>query len=87
GKFGFVSSHSANAFGLFAYLGLMLKPKFRILITVLFFWACLQAYSRIYLGVHYPADVIGGAIIGVVVAFIISKAVQWVYTKFKISYV
>jgi len=87
GKFGFVSSHSTNAFGLFAYLGFMIDKRFKPLIIVLFFWACLQAYSRIYLGVHYPADVIGGAILGITIAFVLSKLLKWIYSKYNISYV
>ena len=86
GKFGFVSSHSANAFGLFAYLTFILNHNFRILKLLLFFWAMLLAYSRIYLGVHYPADVIGGAIVGVVISFIVVKVIEYLYKKYNISY-
>lgn len=86
GKFGFISSHSSNAFGLFAYLTFMLNSNFRILKCVLFFWAVLLAYSRVYLGVHYPADVIGGAIVGVVISFIIVKVIEYFYKKYNINY-
>ncbi|MCS7072970.1 MAG: phosphatase PAP2 family protein [Bacteroidia bacterium] len=58
GKFGFVSSHSANAFALAFFLARLFEvsiPKLRFWITL---WASLQAYSRVYLGVHYPADVL-----------------------------
>lgn len=62
GKFGFCSSHAANSFALatsiFLFFG---KNKYTI---SLFFWAVIISYSRIYVGVHYPLDVVFGAIIG-----------------------
>ncbi len=65
GMYGFVSSHSANAFGLLIFLFLLLPSKYKWLKFVLLFWAILVSYSRIYNGVHYPSDVIGGAIVGI----------------------
>ena len=62
GRFGFVSSHAANAFG-FALLSSLLF-KNRIYTLSIFCWAILTAYSRIYLGVHYPLDVLGGILVG-----------------------
>ncbi|MGM0667121.1 MAG: phosphatase PAP2 family protein, partial [Bacteroidota bacterium] len=67
GLYGFVSSHAANSFAAaFLSLGLMKKRWFTILII---FWATLVSYSRIYLGVHYPGDVIGGAILGALIGY------------------
>ncbi|MCS3531259.1 phosphatase PAP2 family protein [Chryseobacterium sp. JUb7] len=65
GMYGFVSSHSANAFGLLIFLFLVLPSTYKWLKFVLLFWAILVSYSRIYNGVHYPSDVIGGAIVGI----------------------
>ena len=64
GKYGFVSSHAANSFGLAAYLSLLLGKKIKYFTWLLMLWALLLSYSRIYLGVHYPGDVIVGAIWG-----------------------
>ena len=61
GSYGFVSSHAANFFALATFIGAFFSRSFRI---GAFSVAILVAYSRIYLGVHYPGDVIGGAVIG-----------------------
>lgn len=64
GMFGFASSHAANAFGLATFLWLAFKDKYKWFVWI-FLWAFIVAYSRIYLGVHYPGDIIVGALIGV----------------------
>ena len=63
GKFGFVSSHAANTIGFALLSSLLFKSRFYTII--IFLWAILTAYSRIYLGVHYPFDILGGAVVGV----------------------
>ena len=73
GKYGFVSSHAANAFALAMFLFLMLPKKFNWLKGVLFAWAILVSYSRIYNGVHYPSDVLVAALLGIILAWFISK--------------
>ena len=75
GKYGFVSSHAANSFGLAMLTSLFFRNRKYTIIV--FFWAAIVAYSRIYLGVHYPGDVIGGAIVGVGAAML----VYWLFTK------
>jgi undecaprenyl-diphosphatase len=65
GQFGFLSSHAANSFALAIFLLLVLpRRRFRALKLAAFIWAGLLSYSRMYLGAHYPSDVLGGALIG-----------------------
>ena len=65
GQFGFLSSHAANSVALAVFLALALPSRrFRILKGLAMLWAALLSYSRVYLGAHYPADVLGGATIG-----------------------
>lgn len=80
GQYGFVSSHAANAFALAAFLFFILPKKFNWLKWVLVFWALLVSYSRIYNGVHYPADVIVASLIGIALGYLISR-LYFFYTK------
>ena len=74
GQFGFISSHATNSFALAAFLTLVMKTRsFTYMIIA---WAAIVSYSRIYLGVHYPADIIGGMVIGSVIG-----SVVWLATK------
>jgi len=75
GQYGFVSSHATNYFGIIVFLGGLLKNKYNWLPWVLVIWGLLIIYSRIYLGVHYLGDVIGGTILGSSIGW----GVLWAY--------
>lgn len=66
GQFGFVSNHAANSFAFAMFIVLLFRIKY--ISMFIFFWAILVSYSRIYLGVHYPGDILGGAILGMGIA-------------------
>lgn len=76
GKYGFVSSHASNVFGLATYLSLWLYKDIPHFWKFAFLWAAIISYSRIYLGVHYPFDVICGAILGMLLGWVNYKFVQ-----------
>lgn len=76
GMYGFVSSHAANMFSIAMLLGLWLKKKIRYSLHLLLIWAALIGYSRVYLGVHYPSDVLCGALLGISIAFLIYKVIS-----------
>jgi undecaprenyl-diphosphatase len=71
GQYGFISSHASNTFALAIFLSLLFRQNARRFFYVLIPWAMLVCYSRIYNGVHYPADVIAGAMFGSLLGCII----------------
>ncbi|MFO8002165.1 MAG: phosphatase PAP2 family protein [Marinilabilia sp.] len=75
GQYGFVSSHATNSFGLAAFSALLFRYRWYTVFIV--FWAVLNSYSRIYLGVHYPGDILGGMLLGVFIGWF----VYWLYKK------
>lgn len=75
-KFGFASSHAANTFGAATFFFLLFRKRFEW-IWVLFVWASLVTYSRIYLGLHYPGDILAGALVGALAAWAGYKLFRW----------
>ena len=67
GLYGFVSSHAANTFGFAVISGGIFNKVYPKLGLALLVWAAIVSYSRIYLGVHYPLDIICGALLGVLI--------------------
>ncbi|MEO6252953.1 MAG: phosphatase PAP2 family protein [Ferruginibacter sp.] len=69
GNGSFTSSHAANHFGLAMFLYATLKKYFGKWTWLFFVWAFMIGYAQIYVGVHYPFDVLGGAIFGCLVGY------------------
>ena len=72
GNYGFLSGHAAGYFGLATFLSMLFYRKIRHFTLFVFIWASVIAYSRIYLGVHYPADVACGALLGIFIGFLMA---------------
>ena len=83
GKFGFVSSHAANSFAAATLIALVMRHK--AVTFSLFTWAVLQCYSRVYLGVHYPGDILGGMVVGILVGCLVWCLMRWLQRRFNIS--
>ncbi len=73
GRFGFISSHAANVFSLAFYLTLVARDKLKWLPFVLIPWAVFVSVSRIYLGVHYPTDILVPIILSIPIAWIVAR--------------
>ena len=72
GKYGFASSHAANTFATATFVFVLLR-KIRPWIFLLFAWALFICYTRIYLGVHYPGDLLAGGLVGALIGWALAK--------------
>jgi len=82
GQYGFFSGHAANTFGIATFLFLIFRARgwrFRI---QFFAWAILVSYSRLYLGVHYPSDLLVGMCFGLLWGFVVFKLFEWINTRY-----
>ena len=68
GLYGFVSSHAANTFALTTFLSFFFRRKDFAL--CMYLWASFVSYSRVYVGVHYPFDIVGGMALGIMLGLI-----------------
>lgn len=82
GDHGFFSGHAANTFGLATFLFLIFRGQSAWLSSSFFIFAALSSYSRIYLGVHYPADILVGTLVGIFWAFIVFLLFQKVLSRY-----
>ncbi len=83
GQYGFVSGHATNSFVIAMMFIQRLKSSFKWIAPFLILWALVVCYSRMYLGVHYLSDIIGGAILGTLIAFIFYRIYSRVTLKTK----
>ncbi len=82
GQYGFFSSHASNTFAIttlfYLALGSLLSKKVRLTFYIL---PVLIVYSRMYLGVHYPSDIVVGSMVGILFGLIIHKALSMYFSK------
>lgn len=83
GQYGFISSHACNTFALASFITLLMKRFYKKIGWLMFIWATLVAYSRIYMGVHFPGDVLCGAAVGMMLGFGIGSLLSMILKKFQ----
>ncbi|HML65195.1 MAG TPA: phosphatase PAP2 family protein [Dysgonomonas sp.] len=77
GRYGFISGHAANAFGFASLTAFLFRNRYYSI--MIYVWAFIMAYSRVYLGVHFVSDVVAGAIAG----FSIGSLVYGMYLLYR----
>ena len=81
GRFGFTSSHAANTFAIAAFVTPVLSKYRPWQAIALFLWAIISSYSRIYIGYHYPGDIVVGSILGIIVGLVFWKVFHRIQKK------
>ncbi len=71
--YSFVSNHAANHFGLATFFFITARPLLKKAAGIAFLWAGLIAYSQVYVGIHYPSDVLGGALLGLIFGWLTGR--------------
>lgn len=84
GNFGYFSAHAANAFAVAFFFITVLGSKLRYIGIFLGVWAFFVAYSRIYIGVHFPLDALTGALIGLIFSWLFAKLYIFAVVKFRL---
>jgi undecaprenyl-diphosphatase len=80
GKYGFVSSHACNSFMVALFSLLFIRKRW--FTCSIIFWALVVGYSRIYLGVHYPGDVICGSLLGALIGWAVFEIYKFTDRKY-----
>ncbi|MBP8034675.1 MAG: phosphatase PAP2 family protein [Bacteroidia bacterium] len=81
GMYGFFSGHSTNTFGVAMLLFLIFSKESIVFRAAFFAWAGITAYSRIYLGVHYPSDIFVGFIVGLFWGYVVYRLIQYFFKQ------
>jgi undecaprenyl-diphosphatase len=82
GKFGYFSGHAISSFAVATLVSNLLRPYYKYAFYWLFFWAFMVTYSRIYVGVHYPGDIITGASLGILTGYLFLKLHSYLKSRF-----
>lgn len=82
GQYGFTSAHASNHFAIAVLLGLIFRNRYKWMLTILLIWAAFISYSRIYLGVHFPLDIICGGIMGLIIGYLAYRLYLLILRKY-----
>jgi undecaprenyl-diphosphatase len=82
GRYGYFSAHAASSMALAFFVGLLLKKHYRYLLLILVVWSLVVSYSRIYVGVHYPLDIITGMLIGGGIGYLYFLLLNFIVKRF-----
>ncbi len=85
GKYGFISSHATNTFALALFMGLVLNKHIPFIFIGLLCWAIVVSYSRVYVGVHYVSDIFVGALLGMLIGWLVFFGLKKLNQKFKLQ--
>ena len=83
GSYGYFSGHATSSFALAIFLGLTLRQYYRYIFGLLIIWAFVVSYSRIYVGVHFPGDVLTGIIVGTMIGIACYNLNKFAKQKFE----
>lgn len=81
GRFGYFSAHAASSMALASFFAVTFYQKLKWLAPLLLVWALLVGYSRIYIGVHFPGDVLTGIFIGLLFGWVYAKLYIFAHHK------
>ena len=81
GKYGYFSAHAANSMAVASFFSIILGPRIKYLVPVLVIWSLLVGYSRIYIGVHFPLDVVTGMGIGLLFGWLFARLSIFAFHK------
>lgn len=84
GKYGYFSAHASNSFAIAVFFGIILKSELKYAPIFLLLWSALVAYSRVYIGVHFPLDIFTGALIGTLFGWLFVKLYIFALRKFSL---
>jgi len=85
GRYGYFSGHASNSMSVAVFISLMLRSKYKFLPYIMIIWAMAMGYSRIYIGVHYPLDVLSGMLFGALSGFLFYKLNSYLKVRFRIK--